>query len=214
MWGHSENYENIQRILFQGLQIATFTKSIRSTLMRKMLHGRTVRNFSYSSPLQVRANGRQAVTCLTCWKQWEQWYDPKEAGSRYLCWNWKWKLISCPTLCDPINYTVHEILQAWGNSLKWVAFPFSRDLPNTRIKHRSPTLQADSLPVVPPGKPKNTGVGSLSLLQQISPTPGIKPGPPALQVDSLPTELPGKKSGGCNDHNHRQIREAPLAKGT
>ena len=35
---------------------------------------------------------------------------------------------------------------------------------------RSPTLQADSLPAVPPGKPKNTRVGSLSLLQQIFPT--------------------------------------------
>jgi len=28
-------------------------------------------------------------------------------------------------------------------------------------------LQADSLPAEPQGKPKNTGVGSLSLLQQI-----------------------------------------------
>ena len=31
---------------------------------------------------------------------------------------------SCPTLCDPINYTVHGILQA--RILEWVAFPFSR----------------------------------------------------------------------------------------
>ena len=44
------------------------------------------------------------------------------------------------------------------------------DLPNPRIKPRSPTLQADSLPSEPPGTPKNTGVGSLSLLQQIFPT--------------------------------------------
>ena len=29
----------------------------------------------------------------------------------------------------------------------------------------SPTLQADSLPSLSPGKPKNIGVGSLSLLQ-------------------------------------------------
>ena len=35
------------------------------------------------------------------------------------------------------------------------------------IKPRSPTLQADSLPAEPEGKPKNTGVGSLSLLQRI-----------------------------------------------
>ena len=31
---------------------------------------------------------------------------------------------SCPTLCDPVDYTVHEILQA--RILEWVAFPFSR----------------------------------------------------------------------------------------
>jgi len=31
-------------------------------------------------------------------------------------------------------------------------------------------LQADSLPAEPPGKPKNTGVVSLSLLQGIFPT--------------------------------------------
>ena len=30
----------------------------------------------------------------------------------------------------------------------------------------SPTLQADSLPAEPQEKPKNTGIGSLSLLQQ------------------------------------------------
>ena len=39
------------------------------------------------------------------------------------------------------------------------------DLPNPRIKFRSPTLQVDSLPSKPPGKPKNTGVGHLSFLQ-------------------------------------------------
>ena len=29
----------------------------------------------------------------------------------------------CPTLCDPMDYTVHGILQA--RTLAWVAFPFS-----------------------------------------------------------------------------------------
>ena len=33
-------------------------------------------------------------------------------------------LQSCPTLCDPMDYTVHGILQA--TILEWVAFPFSR----------------------------------------------------------------------------------------
>ena len=37
---------------------------------------------------------------------------------------------------------------------------------------------------------KNTGVGSHSLLQGISPNPGIEPGSPALCADSLPSEPP------------------------
>ena len=41
------------------------------------------------------------------------------------------------------------------------------DLPNPGIEPRSPALQVDSLPAEPQGKPKNTEVGSLSLLQQI-----------------------------------------------
>ena len=46
-------------------------------------------------------------------------------------------------------------------------FPSAGDLPNPRIEPRSPALQADSLPAEPPGKPKNTGVVSLSLLKGI-----------------------------------------------
>ena len=38
------------------------------------------------------------------------------------------------------------------------------DLHKTGIKPRFPTLQADSLPAEPQGKPKNTGVGSISFL--------------------------------------------------
>ena len=51
---------------------------------------------------------------------------------------------SCPTLYDPMEYTVHGILQA--RILEWVAFPFSRGLPNPGIKPGSPVWQADSLP--------------------------------------------------------------------
>ena len=45
-----------------------------------------------------------------------------------------------------------------------------------------------SLPAEPQEKPKNTGVGSLSLLLGIFPTPGIEPRSPALQADSLLAE--------------------------
>ena len=50
------------------------------------------------------------------------------------------------------------------------AFPPPGDLPNPGIKPRSPTLWEDSLPAKPQGKPKNTGEGSRSRLQQIFPT--------------------------------------------
>ena len=36
----------------------------------------------------------------------------------------------CPTLCNPMDYTVHEILQA--RILEWVAFPFSRGSSQSR----------------------------------------------------------------------------------
>ena len=36
----------------------------------------------------------------------------------------------CPTLHDPMDYTVHGILQA--RILEWVAFPFSRGYPQPR----------------------------------------------------------------------------------
>ena len=58
----------------------------------------------------------------------------------------------CPTLCDPMDCTVHGILQA--RILEWVAFPFPGDLPNPGIEFRFSTLQADSLPAKPQGKPK------------------------------------------------------------
>ena len=57
---------------------------------------------------------------------------------------------------------------------------------------RSPTLQVDFLPSEPPGKPMNSGVSHLSLLQGDLSYPGIKPRFPVLQADSLPVKLPGK----------------------
>ena len=60
------------------------------------------------------------------------------------------------------------ILQA--RVLEWVAFLSPGDLPNPGIEPRSPASQVDSLPAEPQGKPKNPGVGSLSLLQWIFPT--------------------------------------------
>ena len=57
----------------------------------------------------------------------------------------------CPTLCDPMNFTVHGILQA--GILEWVAFPFSRGSSQPRDRTQSLSLWEDSLPAEPQGKP-------------------------------------------------------------
>ena len=79
-----------------------------------------------------------------------------------------------------MDYIVHGILQA--TVLEWVAFPFSRGSSQPRDRTQVSCIQVDSLPAEPQEKPKNTGVGSLSLLPADLPYPGIKPASPALQA--------------------------------
>ena len=74
----------------------------------------------------------------------------------------------CSTLCNFMDYTVPGILQ--NRILEWVAFPFSRASSQPRDQTQVSHIAGDSLPAEPQGKPKNIGVGSLSLLQGILPT--------------------------------------------
>ena len=73
-------------------------------------------------------------------------------GLKYLEISFSSVAPSCPALCDPMDYTVHGILQA--RILEWVAFPFSSgwNLSNPGIKPRSPPLPADSLTAELQGK--------------------------------------------------------------
>ena len=71
----------------------------------------------------------------------------------------------CLTLCDPTDYTVHGILQA--RILERVAVPFSRGSFQPRDRTQVSRIAGGFFTVESQGKPKNTGVGSLSLLQQI-----------------------------------------------
>ena len=80
---------------------------------------------------------------------------------------------SCPTLCKPLDFSppsssVHGDSPGKNTGVGCHAL-HPGDLPNPGTEPRSPTLQVDSLLSEPPGKPKNTGVGSLSLLQRIFP---------------------------------------------
>ena len=84
---------------------------------------------------------------------------------------WKWKSISCVRL-SVTSWTVQSMEFSRPEYWSGLPFPSAEDLPNPRIERRSPALQEDSLPVEPPGKPQNTGVDSLSLLQGIFLTQG------------------------------------------
>ena len=78
-------------------------------------------------------------------------------------------VFDCLQSCGgPPASSVHGILQA--RILEWVAIPFSRESSQLRVRTQVFWLQADSLQSELPGKPKNTGVGSLSLIQRIFPT--------------------------------------------
>ena len=112
---------------------------------------------------------------------------------------------SCLTLCDPMDYTAHGILQV--RILEWVAFPFSRGSSWPR-KPRSPALQADSLPLEPIHNQK-TGVQiwiSFSNCSLRNPR-GSKDIPPwnnEWERAGPPCHIPGKMSAPLPVH-HLQL---------
>ena len=84
----------------------------------------------------------------------------------------------------------------------WSGLPFPPpgDLPDPGTEPRSPILQEDSLPSEPPGKPKNIGVGSLSLLQVIFLTQEFNQGFLHCRWIILPAELQGKSHSLGSQH--------------
>ena len=81
-------------------------------------------------------------------------------------------------------WSIHGILQA--RILEWIAIPFSRGSFQPRNQSRISCIAGKLFTSEPPGKPKhevfqagqNTGVGSLSLLQEMFPDQGLNPGLP------------------------------------
>ena len=66
-------------------------------------------------------------------------------------------LQSCPNLCDPIDGSPPGsfVSMVFSKQKYWSGYPFlsSGDLSNPEIEPSSPSLQADSLPSQPRGKP-------------------------------------------------------------
>ena len=77
----------------------------------------------------------------------------------------------CPILCDPMDFTVHRILQA--RTLEWVVFPFSRGFSQPRDRTQVSRIAGSSLyQLSHKGSPRileyeYSNINSLSLLQSI-----------------------------------------------
>ena len=72
---------------------------------------------------------------------------------------------SCSVVYNPMDYGILQV-----RILDWAAFPFSRGSSQPRDRTQVSHIAGRFFTSEPPGKPKNTGVGSLSLRQGIFPT--------------------------------------------
>ena len=96
----------------------------------------------------------------------------------------------CLTLCDPMDNTVHGIIQA--RILESVAFLFSWILPWTSGRTQISHIAGRFFTSWATREAQQYWSGWPTPSSVDLPNPGIKPGSPALQADSLPTELWGK----------------------
>ena len=138
------------------------------------------------------------------WKVWSScgWLLPAAGGfSIYKTADRLWLRIlsvaleseSCSVylnLCNPMDYTVHGILQ--DRILEWVAFPFSRASSQPRDQTQVSRIAGRFFTSWATREIQEYWSGYPIPSPADLPDPGIKPGSSALQKDSLPTELSGK----------------------
>ena len=109
---------------------------------------------------------------------------------------------SCPTHCDPMDYTAHGIPQA--RILVWIAFPFSRGSSQPRDRTLLSHITGRFFTSWATREAKEYWSGEPIPSPGGLPDTGIRLGSPALQADSLPTGLSGK-SHGCHVSSIRMI---------
>ena len=98
---------------------------------------------------------------------------------------------SCPTLCNPMDYIVHGILQA--RILEWLAFPFSKGSSQPRDGTQVSHIAGGIFTSWATREAQEYWSGKPIPSPADLPNPGIEPGSPASQADSLPTELNWEK---------------------
>ena len=102
----------------QGAQIPSLVRELGSLI----LHG-----MAKMGKKKLFPPSKQGNFLHTCIHAWESVSSPEDSGPTHSFHSGERHVKvaqSCPTLCEPMDYTVHGILQA--RILEWVAFPFSK----------------------------------------------------------------------------------------
>ena len=94
---------------------------------------------------------------------------------------------SCPTPCDPVDYTVHGILQAI--ILEWVAIPLSKGSSQPRDRTQVSHIVGEFLISWATMEAQEYWSGQPIPSLANLPDPGIQLGSPVWQADSLPAEF-------------------------
>ena len=102
----------------------------------------------------------------------------------------------CWTLCNPMDYRVHGILQT--RILQWVAIPFSRESLQPRDRTRVSSIASGFFTSWATREAHEYWSGQLFPSPGDLPDPGIELGSLALQVYSLPAELSGEPTESCH----------------
>ena len=109
----------------------------------------------FKIPLEV-ASFCFTLLSLRCWKRPRSCKSVREV----IVINMKGKVTqTCSTLCDPMDWI--DLI------VEWITFPFSRGSSQPRDWTQVSHIAGGFFTSWATGKPKNTGVGSPSLLQQI-----------------------------------------------
>ena len=169
-----------------------------------------------------QAKNKQKSTVL-----WSQYIAIERYGNLYLSnvdsnisvWFWRYKVTvaqSCLTLYDPMDYTVHGILQT--RILEWVAVPFSTGSSQPRDRTQVSRMEGGFFTSWATTEAQEYWSGYPIPFSVDLSDSGIKLGSPALQVDSLPAELPGKRENAkskCSDykkfHYYKLIKSSWLS---
>ena len=132
------------------------------------------------------------------------------------CFIMKWSEVkvtqSCPNLCDPMDYTVHRILQF--RILEWVAFPFSRGSSQPRDPTQVSHIAGGFFTSWATREAQEYWSGYPIPFPADLPNPGIELGSPTLQADSLPSELWRKPIDIAIFVSNNKVKEKHTKSGT